>query len=66
VDDRRVAAEPVAFVSHSDHVRLLAVHERSGRSVNELIPQGSWNLGVYDVIGSPGLAFGCVPATVLA
>jgi hypothetical protein len=59
VDDRRVTDEPTAFVPHDDHVRLLAGTDSSGGPVYELIPAALVEPGVYDVVGSPGLACGC-------
>jgi Domain of unknown function (DUF4265) len=59
VDDRRVTDEPPASVPHSDHVRLLAGVNSSGKPVYELVPAALVEPGLYDVIASPGLASGC-------
>ncbi|GAA5192248.1 hypothetical protein GCM10023322_51450 [Rugosimonospora acidiphila] len=41
------------------HVRLLAGNASSGRPVYEAVPALPVEPGVYDVLGTPGLAAGC-------
>jgi hypothetical protein len=59
VHDSGVTDTPSVFVAHKDHVRLLAGTSSSGQPVYELIPAAMVEPGVFDVIGSPGLACGC-------
>ena len=46
-------------VPHEDHVRLLAGVGSRGHPVYELVPAVAVEPGVYEVLGTPALAFGC-------
>jgi hypothetical protein len=54
-----MAAMGTASDQHHDHVRLLAGHKSDGQPVFEVLPAELVKPGVYDVLGSPGLAHGC-------
>jgi hypothetical protein len=41
------------------HVRLLAGPGKDGRAVYELVPASAVETGVYDVLASPAIAYGC-------
>ena len=51
--------------SAATHVRLLAGHAGAGHPVFEVLPARSLDVGVFELVGSPGMVLGCAAGDVL-